>query len=74
MFFSFSNIWLSVNYHSGVIESYFGSGSSFNANIQYIHEDKRLEQLALSLLPFTCTEPIIVSNADLLAHLIVLSF
>ena len=65
----FSNIWLSVNYHSGVIESYFGSGSSFNANIQYIHEDKRLGTAgSLSLLPFTCTEPIIVSNADLLAH------
>ena len=65
----FTNIWLSVNYHSDVIKSYFGSGSSFGAQINYIQEDKRLGTAgSLSLLPFTCTEPVIVSNADLLAN------
>ncbi|MDR3120704.1 MAG: NTP transferase domain-containing protein, partial [Clostridiales bacterium] len=40
--FGFANIFLSINYKSNVIENYFGDGSNFGCNIQYIRESKRL--------------------------------
>lgn len=65
----FHNFFLSVNYLAEVIEEYFGDGSRFNCNIQYLHESKRLGTAgALSLLP-PQSAPFIVSNADILTHL-----
>jgi dTDP-glucose pyrophosphorylase len=65
-----SNIWLAINYRSEVIEEYFGDGRAFGADIRYLREDKRLGTAgALSLLPSEIAQPVIVSNADLVASL-----
>ena len=66
----FSKIWLAVNYRAEVIEDYFGDGRAFGIDIQYLREEKRLGTAgALSLLPAGFEQPVIVSNADLLANL-----
>lgn len=66
----FSRIWLAVNYRSEVIEEYFGDGRAFGADIRYLRENKRLGTAgALSLLPSEIEQPVIVSNADLVASL-----
>lgn len=66
----FSRIWLAVNYRADVIEAYFGDGQAFGADIRYLREGKRLGTAgALSLLPPEIEQPVIVSNADLVANL-----
>jgi dTDP-glucose pyrophosphorylase len=66
----FSKIWLAVNYRAEIIEQYFGDGLAFGADIRYLREDKRLGTAgALSLLPPEIEQPVIVSNADLVASL-----
>jgi dTDP-glucose pyrophosphorylase len=66
----FSRIWLAVNYRAEVIEAYFRDGSAFGADIKYLREDKRLGTAgAISLLPGEIEQPVIVSNADLIANL-----
>lgn len=66
----FSKIWLAVNYRAEIIEQYFGDGRAFGADIRYLREDKRLGTAgALSLLPPEIEQPVIVSNADLVASL-----
>jgi NDP-sugar pyrophosphorylase family protein len=66
----FSKIWLAVNYRAEVIEKYFGDGSAFRADISYLRENKRLGTAgALSLLSSEIEQPVIVSNADLVANL-----
>jgi NDP-sugar pyrophosphorylase family protein len=63
----FSNFWLAVNYKAEQIESHFGDGGAFGANIRYLRERQRLGTAgALSLLPEAPGEPFIVTNADLL--------
>ena len=63
----FSHFYLAVNYKSEMIESYFGDGSRWDVEIEYLHERKRLGTAgALSLLPKDLCEPIIVMNGDLL--------
>lgn len=64
----FKNIWLAVNYHADKIERHFGDGSDFGANIAYLREKKRMGTAgALSLIPRPPIDPVIVTNADLLA-------
>lgn len=64
----FRRIWLAVNYHAEQIEKYFGNGSAFGAEVNYLREDRRLGTAgALSLLPQTPAAPLLVTNADLLA-------
>lgn len=66
----FSRIWLAVNYGREIIESHFRDGHDFGAEIHYLREEKRLGTAgALSLLPDGLNEPIIVSNADLIANM-----
>jgi dTDP-glucose pyrophosphorylase len=66
----FRNIWLAVNYHAGQIESYFGDGKEFGAEVRYLREGKRLGTAgALSLLPQAPECPVLVTNADLLANI-----
>lgn len=66
----FTRIWLAVNYRSDLIESYFRDGHPFGAEISYLREGKRLGTAgALSLLPSGINEPVIVSNADLVANM-----
>lgn len=63
----FINITLSVNYKAEMIKEYFGDGSNFGVNIDYIEETKRLGTAgALSLIQNKPTEPFFVMNADLL--------
>jgi dTDP-glucose pyrophosphorylase len=66
----FTNIWLAVNYRSEVIESYFGDGSKWGAQVRYLKENKRLGTAgALSLLPREIGGPLVVSNADVITSM-----
>lgn len=63
----FRDFYFSVNYKAEVIKEYFGAGEGFGVNITYLEENKRLGTAgALSLLPDTIKEPVIVMNGDLL--------
>lgn len=63
----FHRFYLSVNYKSEMIEKYFGDGSNLGAEINYIHEKKRMGTAgALYFLPEMLKEPAIVMNGDLL--------
>ena len=63
----FSRFFVSVNYKSEMIESYFGDGSRWDVDIKYLHERKRLGTAgALCLLPKELQEPVVVMNGDLL--------
>ncbi|MFM6927915.1 MAG: nucleotidyltransferase family protein [Bdellovibrio sp.] len=65
--FGFRNFFLSVNYRSDVIESYFGDGKNHEVNIQYIREKERLGTAgSLSLFQPINDLPVIVMNGDLL--------
>ncbi len=68
--YGFVNIILSVSYKSEIIEKYFGDGSNFGVNIEYIHEDKRMGTAgALCFMREKLTEPFFVMNGDLLTNL-----
>jgi dTDP-glucose pyrophosphorylase len=63
----FFRIYLSVNYMADLITDYFGDGSAFGVEIEYLHEEKKLGTAgALSLMPEPPTEPLVVMNGDLL--------
>ena len=63
----FVNITISLNYKGEMIKEYFGDGSEFGVNIDYIEENIRLGTAgALSLIKDIPREPFFVMNADLL--------
>ena len=65
----FHRFYMAVNYKADQIESHFGDGSSLGATICYLRERERLGTAgALSLLPEKPTEPVVVTNADLLTR------
>jgi len=67
--YGFINIVMCIGYKSHVIQDYFGDGSSFGVNIEYILEDKRMGTAgALSLLKEKLTDPFFVMNGDLLTN------
>ncbi len=67
--YGFVNIVMCIGYKSHVIQDYFGDGSKFGVNIEYILEDKRMGTAgALSLLKDRPTEPFFVMNGDLLTN------
>ena len=67
--YGYTNIIMCVNYKSHIIREYFGDGSNFGANIEYIVEEKRMGTAgALSLLKEKPTEPFFVMNGDLLTN------
>lgn len=67
--YGFKNIIISVNYKSQMIKDYFGDGSNFGVNIEYLEEDKRLGTAgALSLIKEKINKPFFVMNADLLTN------
>ncbi|NQY23165.1 MAG: NTP transferase domain-containing protein [Campylobacteraceae bacterium] len=67
--YGFKDFILSVNYKSEMIEDYFGDGSQFGVNIEYIHEDKRMGTAgALSLIRDKLTDDFFVMNGDLLTN------
>ena len=71
--YGFKNFYLSVNYLSNVIESYFKDGSSFGVNIQYIREEKKLGTAGpLSIFKkefYRSLSPVLVVNGDLLTKI-----
>jgi dTDP-glucose pyrophosphorylase len=65
----FRNFYLAVNYMAEQIDSHFGDGSLLGVNITYLREQQRMGTAgALSLLSPQPTQPIIVTNADLLTN------
>ena len=68
--YGFTSIILSVSYKSEIIEAYFGDGSKFGVNIEYVHEEKRMGTAgALSLIRDKLNEPFFVMNGDLLTNI-----
>lgn len=66
----FRHIWLAVNYQASKIENHFIDGELFGAKIRYLRESKRLGTAgALSLLPEVPENPVLVTNADILANI-----
>lgn len=56
--YGYTNIVMCVNYKSHIIQDYFGDGSNFGVNIEYILEEQRMGTAgALSLLNEKPTEP-----------------
>lgn len=65
--YGFQRFYISVNYKSETIIDYFGDGSRWGVDIQYLHETQKLGTAgALSLLPDMPTHPVLVMNGDLL--------
>jgi dTDP-glucose pyrophosphorylase len=63
----FSKFFISVNYKAEMIQNYFGDGSAWGVEIDYLQENERLGTAgALSLLPSRPTRPFFVMNGDLL--------
>jgi len=63
----FSRFFISVNYKSEQIESYFGDGSRWGVRIDYLRETMKLGTAgSLALLPEKPSAPILVMNGDLL--------
>lgn len=67
--YGFKDFILSVNYKAEMFEEYFGDGSKFGWNIEYVHEDKRLGTAgALSLMRDKLDRDFFVMNGDLLTN------
>lgn len=67
--YGFKNIILCVNYRAEMIREYFGNGSKFGVNIEYVYEDKRMGTAgALSLIK-GIEKPFFVMNGDLLTNI-----
>lgn len=63
----FNRFFISVNFKSEMIEEYFGDGSRWGVQIDYLREDKKLGTAgALGLLPEKPSVPVFVMNGDLL--------
>ena len=63
----FTRFTLCLNHLGHVIRDYFGDGSAFGVEIDYVEETNRMGTAgALSLLPERPVEPVIVMNGDLL--------
>jgi len=68
-FEGFTNIVISVNYLAEQIIDFFGNGSAFDLNIDYLHENNPLGTAgALANLPTKFTDQnVVVTNADLIS-------
>jgi dTDP-glucose pyrophosphorylase/predicted transcriptional regulator len=64
----FHNFYISVHYKAEMIREYFGDGSNWGVNIEYIYEEKPLGTAgSLGLLPSSAPKlPVIVMNGDIL--------
>lgn len=66
----YSNIILSVNYRSEIIENYFRDGADFGVSIHYIHESKRMGTAgSLGLMVDALRDSFVVMNADILTNI-----
>lgn len=65
--YGFHKFTLAVNYKSEMIQEYFGDGSKWEIEVDYLIEDKKLGTAgALSILKEKPTEPFLVMNGDLI--------
>jgi dTDP-glucose pyrophosphorylase len=65
--YGFGKFYISINYKAEIIKEYFGDGSKWGVEIEYLHEHKRMGTAgSLSLLPEALNLPLIVINGDLL--------
>lgn len=63
------NFWISVNYLGEQIENYFGNGSAFNLNINYIYEKKALGTIgSASNIGEISHEFVLIMNSDILQN------
>jgi dTDP-glucose pyrophosphorylase len=63
----FRHFYISVNHLADVIIDYFGDGSKWGVEIQFLHEKERLGTAgALSLLPNKPSKPFLIMNGDVL--------
>ncbi|WP_286819260.1 nucleotidyltransferase family protein [Desulfobacter sp. UBA2225] len=63
----FDTFYISVNYKAEMIQEYFGDGSKWGVNIEYLREIQRLGTAgSIKLLPEKPSLPFIVMNGDLL--------
>ena len=68
--YGFSRFYISVNYKAEMIEEYFGDGSRWGVEISYLRENSRMGTAgALSLLPKTLQDPVLVMNGDRLTKI-----
>ncbi len=66
----FQNFIISVFYLADAIKNYFGDGSKWGINIEYIKEDSPLGTAgALSIISPIPSEPIIVTNGDVITRI-----
>jgi dTDP-glucose pyrophosphorylase/predicted transcriptional regulator len=66
----FTKFVISVGYLGAMIEEYFGDGSDFSVDIEYLRETKPLGTAgALTLLKDLPTNPFIVTNGDVFSDL-----
>lgn len=67
--YGFVNIVMCVNYKADMIQNYFGDGSGFGVQIEYVLEEDRMGTAgALSLLTEKPKEAFFVMNGDLLTN------
>lgn len=65
----FRKFFFSVNYMADVVRDHFGDGSRWNIEIDYLYERERMGTAgALSLLPHSPEDPLLVMNGDLLTN------
>lgn len=63
----FHKFIISINYRGEMIENYFGNGSDWTVDIEYVRESTRLGTAgALSLIKQEIDQPVIVMNGDIL--------
>ncbi len=66
----FKRIFISVNYLGEYITNYFGDGSKWGVDIQYVREGDNLGTAgALRLLPADIKYPLLVMNGDIMVDL-----
>jgi dTDP-glucose pyrophosphorylase len=66
----FTRFFISVNFKAQMFEEYFGDGSRWNVEIQYLREQEKMGTAgSLSLLPQLPERPLIVMNADLITKI-----
>ncbi len=66
----FRNFIFCVNYKADIIKNYFKDGKSFDVNIKYTYENKRMGTAgALSLIKDIGQKPFFVTNGDILANI-----
>jgi len=66
----FHKFYISVNYKKEIIMEYFGNGSKWKIDIEYLIEDKRLGTAgALTLIKNNHSIPIVVTNGDIVTNL-----